>query len=522
MVGGAASEDRFGLTGSTLADRYYVEAQVGEGGFAVVYRACQVALERRVALKVLKAPPGLDDASTAHFGERFAAEAKTIATLKHPYIVSVYDFGVSRMASGELAPWMALEWLDGETLESDLDRRHGTGGRPPAEALPLLRPVIEALAYAHRWGVVHRDIKPANMMSVATETGQVLRMLDFGIAKIMRADQVEGTKRMGTSSAPAFSPDYAAPEQVTFSRTGPWTDVHALGLVLTELLTGQPPYSHGADAQLFEQVMSPVRPTPKAKGRDVGRLEKVIAKAVALSPGQRWQNAGELLAALDAVGLERLPAPRAKRRSAAQAVVSAPPRKVAAAPSPGRRARQNLAIAMAGSAVVVAALGLLAGTLGGSGSPPSAARELAVARTAGRARTAAERRGRSATSPAGPWIEAISIPAAPRPEPTPPARGPAASTPRSNPDLHTASLRLPPSAQPPATCQMTINSVPWSEVWIDGKNTGSHTPVVDYAVACGRHRIQFKREDLGIDDTERLVVEPGETVKHRYTLTAVE
>jgi serine/threonine protein kinase len=521
MVGGEASEDRFGLTGSTLADRYYVEAQVGEGGFAVVYRACQVALERRVALKVLKAPPGLDDAATAHFRERFAAEAKTIATLKHPYIVSVYDFGVSRMASGELAPWMALEWLDGETLESDLDRRHGTGGRPAAEAVPLLRPVIEALAYAHRWGVVHRDIKPANMMSVATETGQVLRMLDFGIAKIMRADQVEGTKRTGTSSSPAFSPDYAAPEQVTFSRTGPWTDVHALGLVLTEILTGQTPYSQGADAQLFEQVMSPVRPTPKAKGRDVGRLEKVIAKAVALSPGQRWQNAGEFLAALNTVGLERSPAPRVKRKSAPQAVVSAPPRKVASAPSPARRARQNFGITVAGTVAVVVALALLAGTLGGSGSPPSAARELSVARVA-RARAASERRGRSATSPAGPWIETISIPPSPRPEAAAPARGPAASLPRSNPDLHTASLRLPPSAPAPATCQMTINSVPWSEVWIDGKNTGSHTPIVDYAVACGRHRLEFKRADLGIDDTEHLVAEPGETVKHRYTLTAAE
>ena len=69
---------------------------------------------------------------------------------------------------------------------------------------------------------------------------------------------------------------------------------------------------------------------------------------------------------------------------------------------------------------------------------------------------------------------------------------------------------------------MTINSVPWSEVWIDGKNTGSHTPIVDYAVACGRHRLEFKRADLGIDDTEPLVAEPGETVKHRYTLTAAE
>jgi PEGA domain len=78
------------------------------------------------------------------------------------------------------------------------------------------------------------------------------------------------------------------------------------------------------------------------------------------------------------------------------------------------------------------------------------------------------------------------------------------------------------SAQAPTACKMTINSVPWSEVWIDGKNTGSHTPIVDYAVACGRHRLEFKREDLGIDETEHLTVEPGETVKRRYTLAGAE
>src|SRR5579863_8944841 len=120
-----ASADRFGLIGTTLAGRYYVERQVAEGGFAVVYRAYQTLLDRLVAVKVLKTPPDLDPQGLATFRERFAGEARTIARLKHPYIVSVHDFGVDRMVSGEPAPWMALEWLEGETLEADLDGRRG-------------------------------------------------------------------------------------------------------------------------------------------------------------------------------------------------------------------------------------------------------------------------------------------------------------------------------------------------------------------------------------------------------------
>ena len=126
----------------------------------------------------------------------------------------------------------------------------------------------------------------------------MLRMLDFGIAKIMEGDPIGDTRVGRSSGAAGFSPDYAAPEQVTFSRTGPWTDVHALGLLLTELLTDEPPFAAGADEQLFEQVMSAERPTPRRRGIDAGRLEPVVAKALALSPGQRWKDAGELLDAL--------------------------------------------------------------------------------------------------------------------------------------------------------------------------------------------------------------------------------
>ena len=116
-----AAGDRFGLSGTTLAGRYRVERQVAEGGFAVVYRAVQIALDRPIALKVLKTPPGLTDAARARFEHRFATEARTIGKLQHPYIVDVYDYGVSPMPLGDPAPWMALEWLEGETLEHELD-----------------------------------------------------------------------------------------------------------------------------------------------------------------------------------------------------------------------------------------------------------------------------------------------------------------------------------------------------------------------------------------------------------------
>jgi serine/threonine protein kinase len=294
--------DIFGLESTTFDDRFRVDRFIAEGGFAVVYKAFQVALDRWVALKVLKSPRAGDEAARRDFRDKFANEAKTIAKLRHPHIVDVYDFSVATLASGDAAPWMALEWLDGQTLARQLRRRRDAGERglePPA-AVELLRPAVEALAHAHANGIVHRDVKPANIM-VLDRPGGGLKVLDFGIAKIVAADEFPSSGHTRTESVPAFSPAYAAPEQVAFSRTGPWTDVHALGLVLSELMTDQAPFDDDADAHVFEQVMARERPTPAAKGRDAGAFEPIIAKALALSPRDRWKNAGELLSALDAV-----------------------------------------------------------------------------------------------------------------------------------------------------------------------------------------------------------------------------
>ena len=302
VTGGALrSSDVFGLTGTVFDGRFEVERKVAEGGFAVVYKARHLALDRLVALKVLKTPRGYDDAARTEFQQKFAAEAKTIARLKHPHIVDVHDFAIGVMPSGESAPWMALGWLDGETLATRLERRRQLkpAGLTLREALDLFRPIAQALAFAHRLGIVHRDVKPANIMLVGDEPSPSPRVLDFGIAKLIASERPAGAGDTRTDSVPTFTPSYAAPEQVSYSRTGPWTDVHALGLILTELLTDQPPYVDD-DAHLFELVMSPSRPTPASKGRDVGAFEPIIAKALAFSPRERWADAGEMLAVLEA------------------------------------------------------------------------------------------------------------------------------------------------------------------------------------------------------------------------------
>jgi serine/threonine protein kinase len=203
---------------------------------------------------------------------------------------------------------MVLEWVDGQTLASVEGARRGVGGRSPAEALALLRPVFEALAYAHEQGVAHRDIKPANIMLLAGATIEptrhdkpTTRLLDFGIAKMMHPGEHGGSGHTRTrSTLLTFSLPYAAPEQVSGSRTGPWTDVHALALVLTELLTDRAPYVGTDPTEVCTQVLSPRRPTPGHFGVDAGCWEPVLARALALMPAERFQNADELFNALNA------------------------------------------------------------------------------------------------------------------------------------------------------------------------------------------------------------------------------
>jgi serine/threonine-protein kinase len=303
-----AGDERLHLEGVVLERKYRVIRVVAEGGFSVVYEGEHTALRIPIAIKVLRAPPGGPPARDLE--ARFAFEARTIARLTHPDIIRVLDTGVyapgegaSGVASG--VPWIVLEWLVGETLKQHLAARRGAGGRRPSEALALLRPVFGAIAHAHDEGIAHRDLKPSNIMLARSRAGATAgvsaKVLDFGIAKLLAdADAPGGGTDATEGSVRAFSRRYAAPEQLAGARTGPWTDVHALALILTELLTDQLAYAAGGGHEIGERIFDPVRPTPARLGVDVGPWEPILRRALALRSADRPRDAAALLAELEA------------------------------------------------------------------------------------------------------------------------------------------------------------------------------------------------------------------------------
>ncbi len=452
--------DLFQLVGTTLEGRFVVERVVAEGGFGVVYRAEQVALERPIALKVLKTPARFDEDERRQFLKSFAAEAKTIARIDHPNIVHVYDFGVSDMPSGVRAAWMALEWLTGVTLEEELLARRGRGGRSPAECLSLLKPVLSALAVVHAEGVAHRDIKPANIMLVQGPNGPRLKLVDFGIAKIMETDEAPGPGQTLTrSNRVAFSPGYAAPEQISNGRTGPWTDVHAIGLILSELLTDSPPFEAGEMAVLFQQIVDRSRPTPSKRGYDVGPWEAVLTRSLAVASVERFRDAGELLRALEAavphassVRVSVAPGPGQIAPSSSptfgamatqmDAVASGPlPRVLVATggPLPPNPSRASLAVTV--GALVVGGLGAAWILSGGMRGEPSGVD------TAGAVPSVPPARPLSAARPPTASIaEAVAPSAVPPPQPSASAPPPRPALPRST----AASTTPPPAVKAPA------------------------------------------------------------------------
>lgn len=299
--------DHFALCGHTLDEKYRVDALVAEGGFGFVYRAVHVHLKKTVALKVLKLNEYGSPEARNEIIATFQSEAETVAKLDHPAIVKVLDYGVSTMPANGIAPWMVLEWVEGVTLADDLSDRRDTLGRTPREVLAMLRPVLSGLAKAHAAGVAHRDIKPRNLMLVTRRSDAPweadeppVKILDFGIAKEMGVDEAAVASGQTTtrSTHVSFSLRYATPEQVSGTRTGPWTDVHQIAMVIVEMLINRSPYRHGDMMDVHMQALSPLRPTPARFGLDVGSWEPVLAKALSVKPSDRYGNAGELLTEL--------------------------------------------------------------------------------------------------------------------------------------------------------------------------------------------------------------------------------
>lgn len=295
----AQEEDPNDLLGLVLGDRVKIERFVAKGGFGVVYRATHLTLQKPIAVKLLRSLERYDEREKRSIEGRFTQEAELISRLRHPAVVQLLDYGVSALPDGRATPWMALEWLEGVSLAKAV-RARVDGPFRPRDALALLRPALEALALAHDQNIAHRDVTPNNLIVVRGPKGPTARLIDFGIARLMEedAEPSEGNT-MTRSGMQMYTRAYVAPEQLSGTRTGPWTDVHGMGLVLTEMLTGQRPYA-GTDAtERLAKVLSSARPTPGAFGVQVGSWEAVIARALSLRPAERFANARFLLDALE-------------------------------------------------------------------------------------------------------------------------------------------------------------------------------------------------------------------------------
>jgi serine/threonine-protein kinase len=223
--------------------------------------------------------------------------------------------------------WSVRPWVEGEALTAVLARRMGAAVAPGA-ALALLRGVMSGLAVAHRVGLAHRDLKPDNLVHTG-DPRDPLRLVDFDTARLGEPgdEAVEGVT--STRRPHAVSPRYAAPEQLAQGRTGPWTDVHALGLILTELLTGRTAYRAADGPGLLPEVFAETRPTPGRVGVAVGPWEAEIARALHRRAPARHPDAGALLDALtrtvDAADAAFTASAHAQETPWSPAVPAAPP-----------------------------------------------------------------------------------------------------------------------------------------------------------------------------------------------------
>ncbi len=300
--------DPLALVGTTVSEKYEIEAAVGEGGFATVYRATHKVWKRAVAIKVFRTLGDLPAERRDELVRSFIQEGALLAELseRSAAICQARDVGMLRTKDGREMPYMVLEWLEGRSLDQVLDAEVAAGVPPRTvqQALMLLEPAAEALALAHRKGIAHRDVKPANIFVLGDPRGDfTVKVLDFGIAKVVQdLQRVRGSFNQTQGIVSSFTPAYGAPEQFsrTHGATGPWTDVFALALILTEVMTQRSALQGDDLTQLAFCSMDPHRrPTPRAYGVETSdAVESVLRYALAASPDERFPSMGEFWSAL--------------------------------------------------------------------------------------------------------------------------------------------------------------------------------------------------------------------------------
>ncbi len=475
----AAADDLAGVPTLEHIGRYALKRKLGEGGLGSVYEAWDPLLSRTVAVKTLQF--NLSAPQRLALDRLFLNEARAVASLNHPHIVTVHDAGLS--AHGV---YIAMERLRGRDLRQSI----AGGWRPtPTQAAQLVRRVADALAYAHARGVVHCDIKPANIFLTRNERPTVL---DFGIARIAHDAQDTANLRDGVQSPLegmiAGSPHYLAPEQLQGGTIDGRTDVYSLGVVLYELLAGRKAFEGESLAQITNAVLhlNLASADSLQPGVPAG-LAAVAAKAMARQPDDRHAGAAELALALR------------------------PWQERPAAELPRQARRRNLALLLL----------LLGGAmlLGGTGSwmlrehveAPPLVIEPARAMVDPVPPIMADSLPLSA-EPSEPAASAVADAA---PAAALPAAAPKVRPPRARRKAEPTAAPAPVAAPPPGRVRLAVS--PWGEIEVDGRVAGITPPLVTLDLPAGAHQITIRNGDFPPYTTQiEVSADQPVTLRHRF------
>ncbi|AOR30707.1 hypothetical protein BFF78_06275 [Streptomyces fodineus] len=266
-----------------LGGRYELVEKLGQGGMGTVHRGVDQRLRRTVAVKLLSSALAHDPQSRA----RFRREAHAAAALNHPAVATIHDVGEEPHPDGP-QPYLVMEYVQGATLAEVLR----DGPLPVADAVNAACAVLDALRHSHECGIVHRDIKPSNIMLTGPDT---VKVLDFGIAKAFS----ETATRITGSGAAIGTPAYLSPEQINGSEIDHRADLYAMGCLLHELLTGQPPFrGESPFAVMHQHLFAAPEPVSRLRPHIPPAVEAVILRALGKDPKERFADAGQMRAAL--------------------------------------------------------------------------------------------------------------------------------------------------------------------------------------------------------------------------------
>ncbi|MGB0647876.1 MAG: serine/threonine-protein kinase, partial [Bradymonadia bacterium] len=273
--------------GRLLSDNYLIFDRIGRGGMGSVYQAVHLNLKRIVALKLINTA-GIEPEDLELLKGRFEFEARSLSSVSHRNVLTVYDYGVSE---GDC--YMVLEYIPGQTLSELLKKQ---GSLSFQQSIVLTNQLLDALTEVHERGLVHRDIKPSNLMLTEKDGQARLVLIDFGVAKAKNTKTGDFQRDLTRTGMAVGTPRYMAPEVLQGEALGPWSDLYAVGVMLYQMLAGHAPFRGSAADVITAHLRDPVPELPS--NLEFPEMDVILRKAMAKEPSQRYSTASHFKQAL--------------------------------------------------------------------------------------------------------------------------------------------------------------------------------------------------------------------------------